>query len=118
MKKKTRNFLCVSRRLLLENTLCAREIAATLGVSESYFRAHYLHHFGLAPKKYIQTVRMKKAQTLLRTTNQSVGEVAHTLSYVNASKFSAAFKRQFGLTPSQYQQKCGFGVECHGKDML
>ena len=44
---------------------------------------------------------MEKAELLLREGKLSIGEVANLMGYSNLSYFSAAFKRQFGITPSQ-----------------
>ncbi|MGP1569674.1 MAG: helix-turn-helix domain-containing protein [Eubacteriales bacterium] len=38
--------------------------------------------------------------------NLSIGEIAGRLGYSNASKFSAAFKKRYKTTPSEYRLDC------------
>ncbi len=101
----------VSRRLLLETTLTEKQIAKTLFISETSLRQLYKKFFNKPPKRYIKFVKLKKAQTFLRTSKLSISEIAYSIGYINTSKFSEAFKQVFGLSPSNYRQVCGFGVE-------
>ncbi len=96
--------LALSRRLLLETDMTTRAVAQTCYISESHLRSKYLAVFGLPPRTYIQKVKMKKAQTLLRITERTVGDIAHDLGYINASKFSAVFRRYYGMSPREYRQ--------------
>lgn len=48
---------------------------------------------------------MERAEQLLRSGNLTVAEVANLLGYAQQGHFGAAFKRRFGITPSQ----CFFG---------
>lgn len=50
---------------------------------------------------YLNQMRMEQAETLLRTGELSVAEVANKVGYSHLSHFTAAFKRQFGITPSE-----------------
>ena len=44
---------------------------------------------------------MERARYLLRETEFSIGEISDQLGYKNQHHFSTAFKKQFGMTPSQ-----------------
>ncbi len=111
MNKQKKYILNVSRHLLLDTLYTEKQIAKILYISETTLRDLYNKNFNLPPKKYIRKVKIKKAQTLLRITNKSVSEIAYSIGYINTSKFSKAFKEQFGCTPSEYRKNCGFGVE-------
>lgn len=52
---------------------------------------------------------MSAASLALREGNQPVAEIAASVGYENASKFSAAFKNFLGETPLEYrrQSRCG-----------
>ena len=47
----------------------------------------------------------KIAAELLQSSALSVLGVAQSVGYASASQFTAAFRRQYGLTPSQYRKK-------------
>jgi AraC-like DNA-binding protein len=52
--------------------------------------------------KYIRTVRMKKAKTLLQTTSMNITEVGYEVGMKSVSAFSKLFKEEFGCSPSAF----------------
>ena len=106
MNKQTSKILNVSRRLLLETSLTEKQIAKTLFISETNFRYLYHKYFDLPPKKYIKKVKLKKAKTLIRITNKNITYIAYDLGYINTSKFSEDFKKEFNISPREYRKIC------------
>ena len=49
-------------------------------------------------------VSMERAAALLRETDLSVAEIAGQVGYESQSKFTAAFKEQFGQLPKEYRR--------------
>lgn len=60
---------------------------------------------GMSPSKFIQNVRMKQACTLLTSKIGSVSEVAYKVGFTDPKYFSSNFKREFGMTPTEYRNK-------------
>ncbi|MEH2424796.1 MAG: helix-turn-helix domain-containing protein [Nostoc sp.] len=50
-------------------------------------------------------IELARTEQLLRSANLTVAEVANLLGYAQQGHFGAAFKRRFGITPSE----CFFG---------
>lgn len=48
---------------------------------------------------------MQAATILLRDTSDSITEIAAKMGYDNPSKFSEAFKKEFGELPSEFRKK-------------
>ena len=48
---------------------------------------------------------MQKASLLLKATDEKIADIAQKAGYSNASKFSAAFKKELGLSPFEYRKK-------------
>ncbi|MCA5578616.1 MAG: helix-turn-helix domain-containing protein [Enterocloster clostridioformis] len=48
---------------------------------------------------------MEKARGLLENTNMKMYEISSRVGYENAAYFSAAFKRYYGKSPSEYQSR-------------
>ena len=48
---------------------------------------------------------MQQAQKMLKDRDRSVTDVASTLGYLNRKYFTACFKEEFGITPSEYQKQ-------------
>ncbi len=111
MQKETKLIINVSRRLLLYTNNTEKQIAKMLHISETTLRSLYLSTFNMPPRRYIRNIKLKKAQTMLRTTTEKISNIAYAIGYINTSKFTEAFKQIYGVTPSQYRKNCGFGVE-------
>lgn len=59
---------------------------------------------GRTPLDFIRNIKMKHARHLLEDKDKSVTEVAATLGYFNRKYFTACFKEEFGMTPSEFQK--------------
>ena len=60
--------------------------------------------YGMSVYSYQKTLRLQKAHKLLRVTDKSVAEIAMEIGYINPGKFAAAFKEQYGLSPSEFKR--------------
>ena len=56
---------------------------------------------GVAPVVYLRRRRLEEAMQLLETGRYAVTEVATRVGYDNPSAFAAAFREQFGVSPSR-----------------
>jgi AraC-like DNA-binding protein len=59
----------------------------------------------VSPAKYLKTLRMRQAATLLTTTFLSVKEIVRRVGLTDESHFVRDFKRLYGRTPSEYRHK-------------
>lgn len=80
------------------------ELAVLCRVSETTLKKEFKKVYGETPGQYLKRRRMEQAALLLGTTRLSVGEVAETVGYRNAGKFSAAFTERFGISPRLYKK--------------
>ena len=89
-----------------DNHVNIDELAAALAMSTSQFRRRLSAITGETPQCYITNIRMQKARYLLDTqSEQSILDVALRCAYEDQSSFTRAFKRFFGITPSDYLAK-------------
>lgn len=87
----------------LEDTLTIQEIAQELGISYSSFRKLFKEHTGFAPTLYQQNLKLQRAKELLSTTDESIKEIAYRLNFESPDYFSAKFKIQTGMKPSDFR---------------
>ena len=66
--------------------------------------------YGKKVGKYIEAVRMQRAQELLQTTDENMATIADACGYGYAGNFCAAYKRYYGYTPMQERRKAGDDV--------
>lgn len=76
-------------------------LAERTGMSVSKLKTAFKKVYGTGIYEYYQKNRMQKARTLLSTGQYNVKEVGLHLGYTNLSNFSLAFKKEFGILPSQ-----------------
>ena len=81
-------------------------LAKQFGVNTNQLMASFKRQFGKSIFEYISDLRMEYAAHLLQDKHMRVAEVARTLGYKNPNHFSTAFKRVFGVVPTdlRYQE--------------
>lgn len=102
----------ISRALRYMKRNCHRslrmeEIAARLCLSEKYFGRLFKEKMGTSPKAYFQMLRIEKAKKLLSEGQSMVAEVAAATGFASATRFSQAFSRALGISPSAYRERKG-----------
>ncbi|MEH2437272.1 MAG: AraC family transcriptional regulator [Nostoc sp.] len=85
----------------LENPPTLLELAQQVGVSDRTLQRGFQQLFDNTVFGYLTDKRMEQAKRWLREGNRSVLEVAIMTGYSNPTHFSVAFKRKFGISPSQ-----------------
>jgi AraC-like DNA-binding protein len=79
---------------------CLRTLAREFGTNTNKLMTTFKKVFGKSIFEFIGELRMDHAMTLLRDRGLLVTEVARTLGYKNPNHFSSAFKRRYGINPS------------------
>ena len=82
----------------------AREIAARMGVSATTLNGCFAKLYGMTIAAYVRRRRMECACEFL-SAGESVSAVAFKVGYSNPSKFAAAFKRETGVSPSEFRRR-------------
>ncbi len=73
-------------------------------VSAEHLCRRFRQHTGLSPIAYLNNRRLQHAMWLLRTTNQSVTQVAVTSGFSELSYFNRKFKDATGITPTLFRR--------------
>ncbi len=79
-------------------------VASELGYSETFISHEFKKRYGIAPMKYVTSLRISQAQLLLHQTNLKVNEVARKVGYTNSNYFITLFSREVGTTPEKYRE--------------
>jgi AraC-like DNA-binding protein len=79
-------------------------MALMVDLSESRMRALFKSHVGLTPTQYVIKLRIDEAAKNLRDTYDRVTEIAADLGFDSNSYFARAFKKAYGMTPTQYRR--------------
>lgn len=87
------------------------KMAGSVNLSPPYFCYLFKSITGVPPAKYLKSLRMEQAATLLTTTFLSVKEVVRRVGLTDDSHFVRDFKRHFGVTPSEYRNRAFLSSE-------
>jgi AraC-like DNA-binding protein len=88
-------------RANLENPPSMVELAQQVGISDRTLRRGFREIFGTTVVGYLCDQRLEVAERMLRQKKDSVAAVANDVGYASATRFAAAFKRKFGITPRE-----------------
>lgn len=100
LAKHTEQYLLnnLSRHVTLE------ELTEEFGVSGTTLKKHFREDHGMSLYAWFKTQRMQAAAKALRSSRDSILKIAGDYGYENASKFSAAFRDVFGVSPREYRK--------------
>lgn len=95
-----------ARSIIRENIMTditPEQIAEMVGMSYSWLRKVFKKNLGLSINQYITSLKMQKAKNMLLNSHESIKEIAFSLQYFDTAYFSSIFKKNIGMTPSEYR---------------
>lgn len=107
--RKTETTSIISKAVSIIESKCGEDIsvdylAKQVGLERSYFSVLFRKNMGVSPHAYLNSIRVKRACTLMLNTDLSLSEIASQLG-MDPTGFSRMFKREMGISPSEYKQK-------------
>lgn len=107
------NTVKLSRESIIELSACYIEqnyrdvtvlaLAEYLQIDRSHLFKLFKNHYAISPQQFIINVRFSHAQTLLRTTDLSIKQVAAETGFYDSQNFSRQFKKKTGICPRTYR---------------
>ena len=88
----------------MEQRVTIEELAHQYLINPTTLKTVFKEVYGNSLAAHMKEHRMEKAASLLRETELSVAEIAGQVGYESQSKFTAAFKEQFGQLPKEYRR--------------
>lgn len=87
------------------------ELARPFGISASSVQNYFQGVYGKNISTFLKETRMSTAADMLTNSVLPIAEIALTVGYENASKFASAFKKFYGISPSEYRRQCRCGIK-------
>lgn len=104
-----KDFVSKLRKLVAErledSSLTVEEVGAEMCLSRVQLYRKTKALTGYTPNEYIRIARLKKASSLLASTDRTVAEVAYSVGFTSASYFAKCYKEYFGESPADRKSK-------------
>lgn len=88
----------------IQEALKVEDLAALCHMSYSYFSRCFRELYGQSCKKYIEFIRLSKAEDLLLFTNLDLNYISQETGFSDCSHFIKAFRQKHSMTPKQYRK--------------
>ena len=89
----------------LEEKIRAADLAKLVGYTEYYLTHKFKEETGLSVNDYAKFAKIERAKVLLKSTDQTVQDIAAALSFSTRNYFSRVFQEVTGLTPMEYRER-------------
>lgn len=90
----------------IDKHLMLQDVANHINISPSYLSALFKKQFNQNFIDYINMKKIERACELIQGGQLRIYEISYMLGFENAYYFTKVFKRNTGLTPTEYQYKC------------
>ncbi len=97
-------FLAYLESNLDNGDVSSEDIASALHISRSVLFDKCRALLGKAPTEYLRDLRFGKAAEMIAEGSLTISEIAYRTGFNDAHYFSKAFKKRFGVTPSEYRK--------------
>lgn len=85
-------------------------LGEVIGMSGEHLRRLCIKHLGRTPMAQVTLMRMRRAATLLRSSQLKVDLIAEQLGYADRFSFAVAFKRLYRISPAAFRNARGAGA--------
>jgi AraC family transcriptional regulator len=89
----------------LHETINLRNLAEAVHISGFHFHRIFKAILGECPGRYIRRLRMEKVAFRLTATEQTLVEIAEQTGYQSSQALSKAFRKYYGLAPSEFRKR-------------
>ena len=93
-------FLNVFEQKIADPDLNVEAIASELGFERTQLYRKIKAITNYSPVELMRNLRLKKARTLLKTTDKSISEICYQVGFSNPAYFTKCYREQFQETPS------------------
>ena len=102
-------------RMHYNKTISIDNYAASHNMIISWFIQNFRQYANTTPAQYIQSLRVTNAKILLETTSYNITEISNLVGYENPLYFSRFFRKQCGMSPTQFRKQLALNAERNPK---
>lgn len=87
-----------------DNPKKLQEALKQIPMTPHHFNQLFKIRYGQTPYAYVLNKRLEKAASMLKTSSQSVLDIAMAAGFGSISSFYASFRRVYGMSPARYRE--------------
>lgn len=92
----------------LSGGITLAQMAEVPGLSQSHFDRKFHRSFGVTPSRFVAMRRVQRVVDLLRTTDDTVADIAQIAGFCSASHCTNTFRGMMGIPPSRFRAEVLF----------
>ncbi len=81
------------------------DLAREIGISRFHFCRAFKQSMGMTPHAFFGRLRLERSAEQLRHTHLSATDIAMECGFGSSSHFAVAFKKAFGISPTEYRRR-------------
>lgn len=89
----------------LEEKITLSDLASRIGYTDYYLSRKFKNETGSSINDYVKNARIRRAKTLMTTTDLSIQEISDRLGFGARSFFAEVFKQITGMPPAQWRDE-------------
>ncbi|MGD9931576.1 MAG: substrate-binding domain-containing protein [Mangrovibacterium sp.] len=90
---------------LQKDEFTVEELSDLVGLSRVQIYRKIKKLTGMSVSEYVRMVKLKASLELIKTSGKTMSEIAYEVGFSSPSYFAQCFKKQFGISPSDYAKK-------------
>lgn len=94
-----------------EQDLKIEDMADAVNLGRTVFYGKIKSIVGMAPFDFLRHIRMQRAEDLISRSQMNISEVAYAVGFTDPKYFTKCFKKETGMTPTEYRDKKGVTTE-------
>lgn len=95
----------------LTGKLSVRDMARSLGLSNSHFSRAFKSSVGVSPRGYIAQVRIEHAKRMITATSRPLAQIACDCGFADQPHLSKSFQRHVGMSPGRWRRQYGLDAQ-------
>jgi DNA-binding response OmpR family regulator len=95
----------VVNKHLSDSDFSVDTLTSEVGISRTQLHRKMKEMTGLPVSEFVRNIRLEQAVRLLEEQKINVTQVAYTVGFSNLAHFSTVFRKQFGVSPTEYMER-------------
>jgi AraC-like DNA-binding protein len=88
----------------MHNDISLAQMAKLVHLEKIHFLKKFKKQTSVTPKKYLNSMRMKRAKTLLQYSDMNITQISEAVGFKNIHYFSRTFSQYMNVSPTEYRK--------------